>query len=39
MQKNYSMSLKLKIVKEIETGKLSISAATKNMDINVGKPL
>jgi len=36
-QKDYSMSLKLQIVQEIETGKLSISAATKQYGIQCRK--
>lgn len=36
-QKDYSMSLKLQIVHEIETGKLSISVATKKYGIQSRK--
>jgi transposase len=36
-QKDYSMSLKLQIVHEIETGKLSISVATKKYGIQCRK--
>lgn len=36
-QKDYSMSLKLQIVQEIETGKLSISVATKKYGIQSRK--
>jgi transposase-like protein len=36
-QKDYSMSLKLQIVQEIETGKLTISAATKKYGIQCRK--
>ncbi|WP_211223371.1 transposase [Flavobacterium soli] len=36
-QKDYPMSLKLQIVHEIETGKLSISVATKKYGIQCRK--
>ena len=36
-QKDYSMSLKLQIVQEIETGNLSISLATKKYGIQCRK--
>ena len=38
-QKDYSMSLKLQIVQEIETGKLTISVATKKYGIQCRKTI